>query len=49
MSLMNLKKSQLFSLFSMAENFAFTPFLYFLVGPEASLKDGVFKIIVSGV
>ena len=40
-------KSQLFALCSMVENFAFTPFLYFLVVPEASLNDGVFKFIVS--
>ena len=42
-----LNKSQLFALCSMVENFAFTPFLYFLVVPEASLKVGVFKLIVS--
>ena len=40
-------KSQLFALYSVVENFAFTPFLYFLVVPEASLKDGVLKFIVS--
>ena len=28
----------------MVENFAFTPFLYFLVVPEASLQDGFFLI-----
>ena len=38
-----LNKSQLFALCSMVENFAFTPFLYFLVVTEASLKDGIFS------
>ena len=42
-----LNKSQLFALCSMVENFASTPCLYVLVVPEASLKDGVFKFIVS--
>ena len=41
-----LNKSLLFALCSVVENFAFTPFLYLLVVPEASLKDGVFKLIV---
>ena len=27
----------------MVENFAFTPFMYFLAVPKAFLKDGVFK------
>ena len=38
---MGLNESRLLALCSMVENFAFTPFLYFLVVPEASLKDGV--------
>ena len=42
-----LNESHLFALCSMVENFAFTTFLYFLVVPEASLKDGVLKFIVS--
>ena len=42
-----LNKSQLFALCSMVENFVSTPFLYLLVVQEASLKDGVFKFIVS--
>ena len=41
-----LNESQ-FALCSMVENFAFTPFLYFLVVPEVSLKEGVLKFIVS--
>ena len=41
-----LNKSQLFALCSVIENYAFTPFLYFLIFPEASLEDGVFKCIV---
>ena len=42
-----LNKSQQFALCSVVENFASTPFLYLLVVPEASLKDGVFKFILS--
>ena len=40
-------KNQQFALCSIVENFASTPFLYLLVVPEASLKDDVFKFIVS--
>ena len=42
-----LNKSQLFALCLMAENFESTSFLYLLVVPEASLKDGVFKFIAA--
>ena len=42
-----LNKSQLLALCSMVENFASIPFLYLLVVPEASLRDGVFKFVAS--
>ena len=42
---MGLNESHQFALYSMVENFAFTTFLYFLVVPEASLKDGVLKFV----
>ena len=42
-----LTESQLFALCSVVENFASTPFLYLLIVPEASLKDDVFKFVVS--
>ena len=37
------KQKSLFTLCLMVVNFAFTPLLYFLVVPKASLKDGVFN------
>ena len=37
-------KSQLFALCSMVENFAFTPFLYFLVVPKASFSNSLYHV-----